>query len=257
MSPRPPFPSDRLRDVYEQRAALEYAVPRALPDPALDRKFERIVELVAACAPFERFLDAGCGDGRYLAALGARGLRPSHAAGCDLSGRIAEVAAETARRHGVEAVTRQANLERLPYPDGSFDAVLCAQVLEHLLDPAAGMRELARVAAPGGRLVLTTDNDRALVSRALNAPRATVVHALRLRPRYVKVDFPHVTFTPAAFRTLVEDARLVVEHEETFRFSLQSPLDVGLAQRLLNGIDRLLPAHGLGDIVAIVARRPT
>ena len=73
-------PSDRLRDLYERRAQLEYPAPAASPDPALDRKFERVCELVAEQLPCRRYLDAGCGDGRYLAALARLPARPEHVA---------------------------------------------------------------------------------------------------------------------------------------------------------------------------------
>jgi SAM-dependent methyltransferase len=47
-------------------------------------------------------------------------------------------------------------IEHLPVPDGSFDIVLCTQVLEHVEDPAAAVRELHRVTAPGGRVLAST-----------------------------------------------------------------------------------------------------
>ena len=47
-------------------------------------------------------------------------------------------------------------VEALPVEDGSFDVVLCNQVLEHADDPALAVRELWRAVAPGGRLLLTT-----------------------------------------------------------------------------------------------------
>jgi SAM-dependent methyltransferase len=47
-------------------------------------------------------------------------------------------------------------IEALPLEDGSFDVVLCTQVLEHVDDPAAAVRELHRVAAPGGRVLAST-----------------------------------------------------------------------------------------------------
>ena len=47
-------------------------------------------------------------------------------------------------------------IEALPVEDGAFDVVLCAQVLEHVDDPGAGVRELYRVTAPGGRVLLST-----------------------------------------------------------------------------------------------------
>lgn len=48
------------------------------------------------------------------------------------------------------------SVEELPVDAGSFDVVLCVQVLEHSTDPAAGVRELRRVTAPGGRVLAST-----------------------------------------------------------------------------------------------------
>jgi SAM-dependent methyltransferase len=47
-------------------------------------------------------------------------------------------------------------VESLPVEDGSFDVVLCTQVLEHVDDPAVAVRELHRVTAPGGRVLAST-----------------------------------------------------------------------------------------------------
>ena len=47
-------------------------------------------------------------------------------------------------------------VEDLPVPDGSFDVVICNQVLEHSSDPAQAVRELRRVVAPGGRVLAST-----------------------------------------------------------------------------------------------------
>lgn len=48
------------------------------------------------------------------------------------------------------------SVEELPVEDGSFDVVLCTQVLEHVDDPARAVRELRRVTAPGGRVLAST-----------------------------------------------------------------------------------------------------
>ncbi len=62
---------------------------------------------------------------------------------------------------GVDAVESQwtdlvGTIEALPVPDASFDVVLCTQVLEHCDDPAAAVRELRRVVAPGGCVLAST-----------------------------------------------------------------------------------------------------
>jgi ubiquinone/menaquinone biosynthesis C-methylase UbiE len=247
-------PSDRLRDVYERRAAVEYAEPVALPDPAVDRKFERVVETVASRLPCERFLDAGCGDGRYLAALARLPERPHQVVGTDIAERILATARRATEAAGIDAELVRANLEALPFEDASFDLVLCTQVLEHVLDPAAALRELARVLRPRGTLVLSTDNRRALVSRALNAPRAALVRVLGLSGRRKRVEFPHGSFSSDDLAALLRRAGLEPEDAETFRFHVTGG---GRAlQRLLNRLDKALPRHGFGDILLTVARKP-
>jgi SAM-dependent methyltransferase len=86
-----------------------------------------------------RLLDVGCGEMPYLS------LFDPHArevVGLDNS--------ENPRASLVGAI------EAIPVEDGSFDVVLCAQVLEHVDDPALGIAELSRVTRPGGRVLLST-----------------------------------------------------------------------------------------------------
>jgi SAM-dependent methyltransferase len=242
--------SDRMRGLYEQRAEQQYPVPKPPPDPRLDRKFGRICELVRVQLPVTRFLDAGCGDGRYLAAM--RPELPERIAGVDISERILS----TARAAVPDAELRQANLEALPFGDGEFDLVLCSQVIEHVLDAPAAALELARVLQSGGVLILSTDNARNVVSRVLNAPRAGLVRLLRLRGRRGQIESPAEPYTLDSLRALVVTAGLRVELLETFRFQLMWPLGGTPLQRLLNRVEERLPKHGVGDIVVVVARKP-
>jgi SAM-dependent methyltransferase len=92
-----------------------------------------------------RFLDIGCGTGRNLAEF-ARG---DTAVGVEFS----EAAVELARGRGLDC--RQGDAETLPFEDASFDVVSAFDVLEHLRDDRAALREARRVAAPGAVLVAT------------------------------------------------------------------------------------------------------
>jgi ubiquinone/menaquinone biosynthesis C-methylase UbiE len=239
---------DELRELYEARAAQQYAAPQPLPDPRIDRKFGRILELVRAELPCEAFLDAGCGDGRHLAALAAE--LPPRRAGVDLSERILETA-----RARVDADFRQASLEELPFAAGEFDLVLCSQVIEHVPDAERAVAELHRVLKAGGTLVISTDNERNTVTRVLNAPRNAVVRALRLRGARGRIESPATPYTRETFRALLERGGFTVERVETFRFHLMWPFAFAPLTRALNAVDARLPPHGLGDIVAAVARR--
>jgi SAM-dependent methyltransferase len=244
-------PSDELRDVYERRGELEYAVPSGAPDP-IDRKFARVSAVLASTLPCASLLDAGCGDGRYLAALPALGPLPGRVVGIDIADSILRTAAAAAGAAGVKAEFVRANLEALPLADGEFDVVLCTMAIEHVLDPPLALRELRRVLRAGGTLVIATENSAARVSQALNAPRAAVVRLLGLRGRRREVEFPHLSFGRGEFDALLREAGFDVRRTETFRFHCTgAPRAV---QHMLNKLDEALPTHAFGDILLVEAR---
>jgi SAM-dependent methyltransferase len=94
-----------------------------------------------------RLLDAGCGTGRNLVELGFLG--PS--AGVDSS----PDAVAFCRERGLDGV-QEAELDALPFPDSSFDLLVATDVIEHIEDDVAVLRELRRVAAPRAQLLITT-----------------------------------------------------------------------------------------------------
>ncbi|HEU4321787.1 MAG TPA: methyltransferase domain-containing protein [Roseiflexaceae bacterium] len=109
-------------------------------------------------APGDRVLDLACGDACFSRWLAERG---AVVVGVDRSPAYLDLArrsvAETpvAERIGFQ----QADVRALPFPDGSFDLVWCAQSLFSLPDPLEVLREMARVARPGGAVaVLENDN---------------------------------------------------------------------------------------------------
>lgn len=99
-------------------------------------------------SPGMRLLDVASGPGSVAAAALRRGARP---VGVDLSPRMVELAR---RLHpGIEF--READVERLPFPDRAFDGVVCSFGLGHFPYPEAAVAECLRVAKAGGRLALS------------------------------------------------------------------------------------------------------
>lgn len=121
--------------------------------------------------PGQRVLDAGCGTGRALPALRAAVGPSGQVIGADLTPGMLRAAARAGR--GRLALLVEADAVRLPVASGSLDAVLAAGLLHHLADPAAGLREFARVCRPGGVLGLFHPIGRAaLAARHGHPPRA-------------------------------------------------------------------------------------
>jgi 2-polyprenyl-3-methyl-5-hydroxy-6-metoxy-1,4-benzoquinol methylase len=105
----------------------------------------------------KRILDAACGNGRYSRFLLRHADPDAVLTSFDLSPRMLRRARARLRSERVSHAV--ADLTRLPYADASFDAVVCGWVLEHLPDPRPGLRELARVLHPGGKLLLLSTED--------------------------------------------------------------------------------------------------
>jgi len=93
-------------------------------------------------------LDVATGTGLVAEALVARGF---HVTGLDQS---AEMLALARKRFGDRVQLVEASAGALPFPDSSFDHLTFTYLLRYVDDPAATMRELARVVRPGGRIAM-------------------------------------------------------------------------------------------------------
>jgi len=112
-------------------------------------------------APGQRLLDLGCGEGRHV--IAAHAVEGVDAIGVDLSLEDLATAAERLQAFTDETGTASPALFallagdalRLPFPDASFDAVICSEVLEHIPDYRGALAEICRVLRPGGRLCVS------------------------------------------------------------------------------------------------------
>lgn len=123
-----------------------------LQEPAVRPLWEALLD-AAAVRRQTRLLDAGCAAGGASALAARRGAAVN---GID----TAEALLAIARERVPDGDFRAGDLDALPYADASFDAIIAADVRPYMADSLAVLRELRRVCAPEGRVVLATPDAR-------------------------------------------------------------------------------------------------
>jgi len=189
---------------------------------------DRRLALIRRYAPLEghRILDVGCGIGTYVSKLR------------EFSDRVYGIDIEKGRlRRGALCGPglALAASEHLPFPDGAFDLVLLNEVIEHVGDDAATLREACRVTAVGGRIAIYAPNRL--------FPFET--HGIYLGCRYVFGNIPLVNYLPGFLR------RRLVPHARAYRW--------GDLTRLMRGLEARVVVHtyvfpGFDNIAARSAR---
>ncbi len=114
-----------------------------------DPRWRRALVDAIEARPTDRVLDVATGTGMVAAALHAR-------YGCSVVGvdQSADMLRVARTRDGVYESVVEGRAEELPFPDASFDHLTFTYLLRYVEDPAATLRELARVVKPGGRLAM-------------------------------------------------------------------------------------------------------
>lgn len=184
-----------------------------------------------------RILDYGCGEGRYLDIVGARFPR-AELVGCDVSTVALQHARELRPRAGYLPMIDG----RVPLPDGSFDLIVCVEVLEHVADAEVTTRELARLLRPGGRLVLTTPcANPGSFEWLLNRIRGGLERTPDGYGRFATDEPGHLRrLTSRDLRVLLQRAGLVVD-----RVDFRGHFFAALMIRLPGRVARLLGKRGV------------
>ena len=148
---------DEAAERWHDRLAL-LGYPRAYED-----LFNRLLADGALNSLREggRVLDCGIGTGAFSLALAGKVAAPVRIEGVDISPSMLLRACLNLDRACIETRLHLRDVQDLPFEDDAFEAVIGAHVLERLLDPFAGLSEMARVLKPGGPLVIV------VVSRSL------------------------------------------------------------------------------------------
>lgn len=105
--------------------------------------------------PRERVLDLACGTGIIAREVASHVGPQGHVVGLDLNPDMLAVAGTVAEREELEITWQECRAEQTPFPDGSFDLVLCQHGLQFMPDRRQVLNEAHRVLANDGRMVLS------------------------------------------------------------------------------------------------------
>jgi ubiquinone/menaquinone biosynthesis C-methylase UbiE len=162
---------------------------------AKDTFSRRYHTFVAALAPIvrpsSRWLDVGCGTGvlsRWISD------RKAVVDGIDASPRMLE----QARRSTPGVNLHLADAAQLPFADATFDGIVCSSVIEYLRDPAAALREAARVLRPDGNYVFSVPNRDSRLRKLLR-----LSHSVSGKPKWIRYSVHE--FDAVALDTLLTE----------------------------------------------------
>jgi ubiquinone/menaquinone biosynthesis C-methylase UbiE len=143
----------------------------------LGRPLAELMLARVALHPGDRILDAACGTGIVTRVAVQRHGDLGHAVGVDLNAGMLDVARANSPATRVPIDWRQADVCALPFPEASFEVVLCQQGLQFVPDPLVALREMRRVLVPGGRLAFTVFSEIPVYYEALADALARYVSA--------------------------------------------------------------------------------
>jgi ubiquinone/menaquinone biosynthesis C-methylase UbiE len=139
--------SSLIRDQFTRQAT-----PFSTAAPIADAGALALIVEAAGAGPDDRVLDVACGGGIVVCAFAPR---VKHATGIDMTAAMLERARRLAAEKGIANVTwHEGDVTQLPYPNGAFTIVVTRFAVHHFPNPPAVFREMVRVCAPGGRVVV-------------------------------------------------------------------------------------------------------
>ncbi|HEY3911398.1 MAG TPA: methyltransferase domain-containing protein [Stellaceae bacterium] len=139
--------SSLIRDQFTRQAT-----PFSAALPIADADALKVIVDAAAPKRSDTLLDVACGGGIVVCAFAAH---VRHATGIDMTPAMLDRARQLAAEKGISNVSwHEGDVSALPFADASFDIVTTRFAVHHFPDPATVMREMVRVCAPGGRVLV-------------------------------------------------------------------------------------------------------
>lgn len=267
--------SSVIYETVQDPRAYAAAYNALMREPTNRLRVDAVVETVrAVTGPVKRVLDVASGGGAYTTPI-ARALAIPEAAFVPVDRQYACVAGYRLNHPATKPTL--ANVTALPFRAGTFDLALCLDIVEHLDDDAAFLRDVATTIRPGGFVLLSTHNSSSLehvIGLTTSAIRGTAwrgwdpTHVRFYNPRSLHalaraVGLDVVAMNGTYYVPFHFPARLVSWPLERLGLPrVARALYAGIAGpgRFLNEaferLSQLQPLSGLGFGIIILARRP-
>lgn len=183
-------------------------------DMAFKKRVETIFEWVDPVDD-SVILDIPCGRGFYLNMI--RFVSKAKLIGADLDAEVIHKASANIG-HLNDVTLLRANIYQLPFPDSIFDAVILSEVLEHIEDDVAGLKEAYRVLKPGGVAVITVPNaNYPFWWDPINKTLETLFRTHIQHGPFAGIWANHVRlYTPDRLRNAALKSGFIVERERAF-----------------------------------------
>lgn len=224
-------------DGHARRNAEAFAKLTAAEDEHFRWQAEKI-DLIKQCLgtfnPHGTLADVGCFTGAATVSYGSVGFK--HVVGFDASHEALEQLAE----RGIEPRYWRAGEEACPAQDEEFDAIVAADIIEHIVDTDYFVSELHRVLHPDGRLIITTPNLTFWLSRLrflFGKPPWSYPGASPTVKADLMIDLNHIRVaTRSEWKTLFQQRAFTVETLKGW--SLLHAIEGGVGTRARQVIDR-------------------
>lgn len=180
---------------------------------ARERAFGKLLDRLTLAG--QRWLDAGCGSGRFSRILAARGATVK---GVDAAQGMVDAAkrltaAQEFAPTPAPLFEKITTIETLAEPSGAYQGVLCSSVLEYVNQPSLAIAEFARLLSSGGHLLISVPNRSSWVRRTQKVV-FNLTRLLGMRPRPGYLEFSKHDYSLDSFSSLLEEHGFeVVGHE--------------------------------------------
>lgn len=244
-----PMPSDAVTSTIDPELIVR--MTRNEADMAFKKRVQTIFEWVEPTDD-KLILDMPCGRGFYLNMI--RYVSKCRLVGAELDWDVIL----KAQRHvgGLPDVAlHNCNIYALPYPDNTFDAVILSEILEHIEDDVAGLKEAYRVLKPGGVVAITVPNaNYPFWWDPINKTLETVLHRHISHGTFAGIWANHVRlYQRDELRQAVLAAGFLLEEERAFTHD-----SFPFIHNLVYGFGKpLLESGMLPDTMANAADRTT